>query len=253
MAQVNNTSARNHRPGSPPLARFVSALEAVIAEPEERLLPVLTELVGELVAKDDWLAAEHRIPDAARYQQYLLHRDATSRFCVVSFLVWGPGQSTPIHDHGTWGLVGMLCGAETATRFVPHHRWSRGPADRPTVSSAARSTPSLRRSGTSIRSPTPSPTNRPSSIHVYGADIGAVRRHSYQLDGSATPFVSGYSNSVPVDPADGPFANVNDLPDRPRAGDPGSIAGGLGDRPFSMSDPSRFLRPATRCGRPACR
>ncbi len=32
------------------------------------------------------------------------------------------------------------------------------------------------------------------SIHVYGANIGAVRRAVYLPDGSEKPFVSGYSN-----------------------------------------------------------
>ncbi len=33
------------------------------------------------------------------------------------------------------------------------------------------------------------------SIHVYGANIGAVRRAVYQPDGSEKPFISGYSNA----------------------------------------------------------
>jgi predicted metal-dependent enzyme (double-stranded beta helix superfamily) len=38
--------------------------------------------------------------------------------------------------------------------------------------------------------------DRPStSIHVYGANIGAVRRSMYELDGASKTFVSGYSNT----------------------------------------------------------
>ena len=33
------------------------------------------------------------------------------------------------------------------------------------------------------------------SIHVYGANIGAVRRAVYQPDGSEKLFISGYSNA----------------------------------------------------------
>jgi predicted metal-dependent enzyme (double-stranded beta helix superfamily) len=33
------------------------------------------------------------------------------------------------------------------------------------------------------------------SIHVYGANIGAVHRWVYAEDGSRKPFVSGYSNA----------------------------------------------------------
>ena len=33
------------------------------------------------------------------------------------------------------------------------------------------------------------------SIHVYGANIGAVRRSVYEMDGTSNTFVSGYSNT----------------------------------------------------------
>jgi predicted metal-dependent enzyme (double-stranded beta helix superfamily) len=33
------------------------------------------------------------------------------------------------------------------------------------------------------------------SIHVYGANIGAVERSVYHEDGTRKPFVSGYSNT----------------------------------------------------------
>ena len=34
------------------------------------------------------------------------------------------------------------------------------------------------------------------SIHVYGANIGAVRRSTYTPEGLAKPFISGYSNDT---------------------------------------------------------
>lgn len=40
-------------------------------------------------------------------------------------------------------------------------------------------------------------TDQPSiSIHVYGANIGAVQRAVYLEDGTRKPFVSGYNNST---------------------------------------------------------
>jgi predicted metal-dependent enzyme (double-stranded beta helix superfamily) len=33
------------------------------------------------------------------------------------------------------------------------------------------------------------------SIHVYGANVGSVRRAVYQMDGSEKSFISGYSNA----------------------------------------------------------
>jgi predicted metal-dependent enzyme (double-stranded beta helix superfamily) len=32
------------------------------------------------------------------------------------------------------------------------------------------------------------------SIHVYGGNIGAIRRHVFQIDGTTKDFISGYSN-----------------------------------------------------------
>jgi 3-mercaptopropionate dioxygenase len=73
-------------------------------------------LLQRLVSHDDWLPEIAAQPDPQRYQQFLLHADARQRFSVVSF-IWGPGQSTPIHDHRVWGLIGMLRGAEFSQGF----------------------------------------------------------------------------------------------------------------------------------------
>lgn len=185
---------------TPNLARlrgFVQDLAALLdRQPDEaQVLRQGGELLGRLVAHDDWLPDACAHPDPQRYQQYLLHADALERFSMVSF-VWGPGQSTPIHDHTVWGLIGMLRGAEEAQAYartanghwVPHgaavtlkpgqveavsprigdvHRVSNALADRPSI-----------------------------SIHVYGANIGAVKRNVYLEDGTRKPFISGYSNTT---------------------------------------------------------
>jgi predicted metal-dependent enzyme (double-stranded beta helix superfamily) len=188
----------------PPLQRFVTALAAVVDRPEAAVLAAGRPLLAGLVADDGWLDARWRQPDPDRYRQYLLHRDPAGRFSVVSF-VWGPGQSTPVHDHGTWGLIGMLVGAETATsyRCGPDGLVAVGPATVLAPGEVDAVSPTIG----DIHAVANALGDRPSvSIHVYGGDIGAIRRHTYQPDGTARPFVSGYTNAVPDDPADGPFA-----------------------------------------------
>lgn len=69
----------------------------------------VSELTRRLVATPDWLAEEHRQALDDRYARYLLHRDPANRFVVLS-LVWLPGQSTPIHDHSCWGVMGLIEG-----------------------------------------------------------------------------------------------------------------------------------------------
>ncbi|CAB3788523.1 3-mercaptopropionate dioxygenase [Paraburkholderia ultramafica] len=86
---------------------------------EAHLLEAGAAALRELIAHDDWLPDAFARPDPERYQQFLLHADSRQRFSIVSF-VWGPGQSTPVHDHTVWGLIGVLRGAEIAQAYRVH-------------------------------------------------------------------------------------------------------------------------------------
>jgi 3-mercaptopropionate dioxygenase len=148
-------------------------------------------LLTELVVADDWLPTIFAVPHPQHYQQYLLHCDPLERFSVVSF-VWGPGQETPVHDHRTWGLVGVLRGAEISRRYVrladgrlqalAPERLDRGSVDAvsPTIGD--------------LHDISNAFADRSSiSIHVYGANIGTKRRAVYNREtGEEKPFVSGY-------------------------------------------------------------
>jgi predicted metal-dependent enzyme (double-stranded beta helix superfamily) len=48
--------------------------------------------------------------------RYLCHRDPEYGFAVM-LVAWAPGDSTPIHDHGTWGVEFVLRSALEVTRF----------------------------------------------------------------------------------------------------------------------------------------
>ncbi len=160
---------------------------------EHSLLDHGTTLLSELVAQDDWLPAEYAKPDPTRYQQYLLHCDSRERFSVVSF-VWGPGQFTPVHDHRVWGLVGVLRGSELNESFertAQGQLISAGPPERLSTGSVARLSPGLG----DIHRVSNAERDRVSvSIHIYGGNIGAVERATYDAVGSPKRFVSGYAN-----------------------------------------------------------
>lgn len=178
------------------LRGFVTAFADLLAatRDEGAILESGRALLSRLIARDDWLPEEFTRPHPDRYQQYLLHCDSRERFSVVSF-VWGPGQSTPVHDHTVWGLVGVLRGVEKVERFrrsadgrlVPHDeqylREREVDAVSPRVGDIHRVTNAL--------------SDRPSiSIHVYGANISAVERATYAADGAPKSFISGYANGV---------------------------------------------------------
>ncbi|WP_394792497.1 cysteine dioxygenase [Rhodoferax sp.] len=152
-------------------------------------------LLGQLVAQDDWLPNAYTQPHPQYYQQYLLHADPLGRFSVVSF-VWGPGQATPIHDHTVWGLIGMLRGAEESQAFARNSdgRWLAhgephllAPGEIDAVSPRIGDVHRVRNTLADQVS---------ISIHVYGADIGKVQRSVYLEDGTRKPFVSGYSHAA---------------------------------------------------------
>jgi len=128
---------------------------------------------------------------------YLLYCDPLERFSVVSF-VWLPGQRTPIHDHTVWGLVGVMRGEEQCDEYADPgqaagpprpagtHRVKPGDVDR--VSPRIGDVHVVSNAGDE---------GAAVSIHVYGANIGAVRRHTFDPEsGAPREFVSGYHNTT---------------------------------------------------------
>jgi predicted metal-dependent enzyme (double-stranded beta helix superfamily) len=181
------------------LRQFVQDLTRLVARPaigEAALLADVRPLLRDLITHDDWLPDAFAEPDPARYRQYLLHCDPLERFSLVSF-VWGPGQSTPVHDHTTWGMVGMMRGKERCQEYrianpgkplqkTGDHLLEPGQIDlvSPTIGDIHLVSNAL--------------ADRPSvSIHVYGANIGALSRHVFEpMSSEAREFISGYSNAT---------------------------------------------------------
>ncbi len=179
-----------------PLRSFVAAMTSLIArtQDERLILREGREHLARLIADDGWLPDAFAAPRPDRYAQYLLHCDPLERFSVVSF-VWGPGQQTPVHDHTVWGLVGVLRGMERCDEYVlrdglpqaTHQSHTMKPGDIEAVS------PTL---GDWHRVSSAVDSGAAVSIHVYGANIGAVHRHRLDDAGRVLQFVSGYNSPV---------------------------------------------------------
>jgi predicted metal-dependent enzyme (double-stranded beta helix superfamily) len=195
-ASIAEITVASPEPRLDRLRHFVTAftrlVDAVLAESD--LLRDGSALLRDLVSVDDWLPARYAQGASDRYRQYLLHADGAERFSVVSF-VWGPGQTTPIHDHTTWGLIGMLRGSELEQHYARRADGRLEPEGEPhrleagAVDAVSPSIGDLHRVSNAY-------DDRDSiSIHVYGGNIGAVRRAVYEEDGTSKLFVSGYSNA----------------------------------------------------------
>lgn len=176
------------------LQAFVQGLNRLLeTNPSESIiLEKGRSLMSKLIEQDDWLPEPFTRPHPQFYQQYLLYADPLDRFSIVSF-VWGPGQKTPVHDHMTWGLIGMLRGQEVDTHYFrqPDNRFKRGESHilKPgEVGSVSPDTHDVHEVANCYQ-------DRVSiSIHAYGGNIGRIHRHVFNPEtGEAKDFVSGYS------------------------------------------------------------
>jgi predicted metal-dependent enzyme (double-stranded beta helix superfamily) len=185
------------------LRRFIGDMTSLTGgawqdKDEAAIVEVGARLLGELVKYDDWLPESAAKVPAHGYAQNLLWCDPFERFCVVSF-VWAPAANTPVHDHQMWGLVGMLRGSETSLHFTRHPETGvlvPGDLNKLEPGEVEVLVPAPRNPGGDIHQVTNALADQGSvSIHVYGGNIGAVRRHTFDVKtGAPNLFVSGYTN-----------------------------------------------------------
>ena len=191
--------AREFEPLDPlkPLRNFVVQVTRLVegSRDEAVLLREIRPLLHTLISDDRWLPQDWAIAEPMSYRQNLLYCDPMERFSVVSF-VWGPGARTPVHNHTVWGLVGMMRGVERCLEYR---------AENPQRVVACGVEHDLRPGMIEAVSPTVGdwhvvsnalPDQTSVSIHVYGANIGAVRRHMVDAaTGEVRDFISGYSSA----------------------------------------------------------
>jgi predicted metal-dependent enzyme (double-stranded beta helix superfamily) len=180
------------------LRRFIADMTSLVGgawqdRDDAAIVEVGRTLLGELVKHDDWLPESMARCPPHGYAANLLWCDPFERFSIVS-LVWAPGAETPVHDHQVWGLVGILRGAETSQRFVLDpasgalargSRATLGPGELEVLLPAndIHQVANARSDDNSI------------SIHVYGGNIGVMRRRRFDpATGAVSEFVSGYAN-----------------------------------------------------------
>jgi predicted metal-dependent enzyme (double-stranded beta helix superfamily) len=104
-----------------------STLEGFIAEAIARtrgcepadcvlaLAPLMLELAEQSTS---FLEPRHYRSDPDHYARNLVY-DAPDASLSLYTLVWLPGQWTPVHDHGTWGVVGVLQGMLEERSYMP--------------------------------------------------------------------------------------------------------------------------------------
>ncbi len=126
---------------------------------------------------DNLLQPEQQVADPVTYRQHLLHVAADGSFSVVA-LVWLPGQTTVIHDHVAWCVVGIHKGCEFETRYALSR--DRSLRQTATATAVVGDVAGLLPPG-DIHQVSNTGAEIAISLHVYGADLRntstSIRRH----------------------------------------------------------------------------
>lgn len=181
------------------LQTFVDGVTDILGRTsdEVEIVDAVAERLRALLAGPFSLRAPYMAPHPERYVMYPLYIAPDNSFCVAS-AVWGVGQSTPLHDHQVWGVVGIVSGVEHEERFEPCADGAPLAAiesldlDPGEVTVCCTTDRDIHR--VSCGSPTPCV-----GIHVYGGNIWEIRRRSYDAN---TGRVSWFTSSLPdIEPA----------------------------------------------------
>jgi len=158
------------------LRSFISLAAArsrALAEPADCVL-ALAPLMFDLVAHaGTFLTPQHYRSGPEGYSRNLIYEAPDDSLSLYA-LVWLPGQWTPVHDHGSWGVVGVVEGVLEERSYV------RLSPDRGTDAGIE-----LARGGTILlcRGAVTSFVPNPDHIHVTGVPSDRPRAVSLHLYG----------------------------------------------------------------------
>jgi predicted metal-dependent enzyme (double-stranded beta helix superfamily) len=182
------------------LKDFVRDAEQAVVEgsSESSVMRVLKPKLEVLLTSSRPIPPSVFTPREDRFAMNLIHKPTDDRFSIVG-AVWKPGQTTPIHDHLTWAMVGTYSGQEREAIF---RRLDDG--SDPEVARLERVSERNNPKGhvtvlgsTGIHRVDNLGSEPALSIHVYGRDIGPTERHAYDpVTGHISRFVSGYCNVI---------------------------------------------------------
>ncbi len=80
--------------------------DVMLADTVRGIAPLMRRLLD---VTEGFLKPEHFKSDPDHYARNLVFDNEAAGLSLY-VLVWSQGQSTPIHDHGTWGVVGVIQG-----------------------------------------------------------------------------------------------------------------------------------------------
>jgi predicted metal-dependent enzyme (double-stranded beta helix superfamily) len=163
------------------LPALVDALDLAIRpqRPTWRTVDAVVDALAPFLGRPDLLTPAQQVGDPAGYRAHVLHVPGDGAWSLMG-MVWLPGQTTPVHDHVSWCVVGVQEGEELESRYrlVDDHL-----IEDVEVTSRQGSVAGLLPPG-DIHRVTNSGTGTTISLHVYGVDVrqrGTSIRRRYDL------------------------------------------------------------------------
>jgi 3-mercaptopropionate dioxygenase len=123
QVQSETRAGEQHRGSTPSTARGLAALATAVRAAVGRhanwrdTAELVASALERHLPSPSILTAEQRTGDPEVYRSEVLHSEPDGSFSIVA-LVWRPGQVTPIHDHVTWCVFGVIQGVEWEELFV---------------------------------------------------------------------------------------------------------------------------------------
>lgn len=145
--------------------------------PADCVLALAPLMLGLVEQAASFLEPRHLREETGHYARHLVQATPDGSLSLYA-LVWSPGQWTPVHDHGTWGVVGIVEGVLEEREYV---RVAAGCDDDEEAGDGVQ----LARGGVLLlgRGAVASFVPSPDHIHVTGVPDGRPRAVSLHLYG----------------------------------------------------------------------
>ncbi|QQM38473.1 cysteine dioxygenase family protein [Streptomyces liliifuscus] len=184
------------------LKTFIDDVGLVVrsTDDEHEITARVAERLSALLADGYRLPPEVTRASSARHLTYPLYIAPDDSWSMAS-VVWDVGQQTKVHSHETWGVAGIYAGAEQEIRYLkPTESTASGPL---TPAGETRWAPGqvtvCCTTDDDVHAVTAVGSEPTVGIHVYGGNIGTIRRRSYDpATGEVDWFVSGWDSAEDV-------------------------------------------------------
>ena len=154
------------------LQTFIDDCHGIMREfvqPADIVLEIAPRMISLLDHSGEFLGDSHRDPDQRKYARHEVYTSPEGNLSLFS-MVWLPGQWTPVHDHATWGVVGIVDGMLEERNFIRSDKRER--SDSGII---------LRRGGVSLLRPGTVTTFVPNPDHIHRTGVPRARQTTVTL------------------------------------------------------------------------